>query len=437
MSLLIVAAAIAGLIALVAGAKVHPFLAFVLVSAAAALALGVPPDRVPDVVRQGVGGILGKLLITIVAGAMLGRLVVESGAAQKIATVLVEWCGRPRIAWAMALTGFIVGIPLFYGVGFVLVVPIVFAATARYGLPPLVVGVPALAALSVAHGLLPPHPGPTGLVPKFGADMGLTLLYGLMIAGPAIILAGPVFARFLGRVPARPLAGLETRPLADEQLPGAAASFFTALLPAALLLVTTAARLLLQPSTPAAPWVKLGADADLVMLATLAVAAVTLGLSRGQPFTAVMETYSKAIGDVASILLVIAGSGAFGAMLLESGVDKTITGLLRDLPVSPLVLAWLVTVVIRACVGSATVAGLTAADLIAPLAAGSDVDPNLMVLAIGAGSLALSHVNDVGFWLFKEYFGLSIADTLRTWTVMETIVAVIGLAGVLALSRFV
>jgi len=437
MSLLIVAAAIACLIALVAGAKLHPFLAFVLVSTGAALALGVPPDRVPDVVKQGVGGILGKLLITIVAGAMLGRLVVESGAAQKIATVLVEWCGRPRIAWAMALTGFIVGIPLFYGVGFVLVVPIVFAATARYGLPPLVVGVPALAALSVAHGLLPPHPGPTGLVPKFGADMGLTLLYGLILAGPAIILAGPVFARFLARVPARPLAGLETRPLADEQLPGGAASIFTALLPAVLLLVTTAARMLSEPDSPAAPWVKLAADADLVMLATLAVAAVTLGLCRGRPFTAVMETYSKAIGDVASILLVIAGSGAFGAMLLESGVDKTITGLLRELPVSPLVLAWIVTVVIRACVGSATVAGLTAADLLAPLAAGGDVDPNLMVLAIGAGSLALSHVNDVGFWLFKEYFGLSIADTLRTWTVMETIVAVVGLAGVLVLSHIV
>jgi len=437
MSLLIVTAAIACLIAVIAGAKVHPFLAFVLVSAAAALALGVPPDRVPDMVRQGVGGILGKLLITIVAGAMLGRLVVESGAAQKIATVLVEWCGRPRIAWAMALTGFIVGIPLFYGVGFVLVVPIVFAATARYGLPPLVVGVPALAALSVAHGLLPPHPGPTGLVPKFGADMGLTLLYGLILAGPAIILAGPVFARFLARVPARPLAGLETRPLADEQLPGGAASIFTALLPAVLLLVTTAARMLSEPDSPAAPWVKLAADADLVMLATLAVAAVTLGLCRGRPFTAVMETYSKAIGDVASILLVIAGSGAFGAMLLESGVDKTITGLLRELPVSPLVLAWIVTVVIRACVGSATVAGLTAADLLAPLAAGGDVDPNLMVLAIGAGSLALSHVNDVGFWLFKEYFGLSIADTLRTWTVMETIVAVVGLAGVLVLSHIV
>lgn len=437
MSLLIVAAAIACLIALVAGAKLHPFLAFVLVSTGAALALGVPPDRVPDVVKQGVGGILGKLLITIVAGAMLGRLVVESGAAQKIATVLVEWCGRPRIAWAMALTGLIVGIPLFYGVGFVLVVPIVFAATARYGLPPLVVGVPALAALSVAHGLLPPHPGPTGLVPKFGADMGLTLLYGLILAGPAIILAGPVFARFLARVPARPLAGLETRPLADEQLPGGAASVFTALLPAVLLLVTTAARMLLPASSPAAPWAKLAADADLVMLATLAVAAVTLGLCRGRPFTAVMDTYSKAIGDVASVLLVIAGSGAFGAMLLESGVDKTITGLLRDLPVSPLVLAWIVTVVIRACVGSATVAGLTAADLIAPLAGAGDVNPNLMVLAIGAGSLALSHVNDAGFWLFKEYFGLSIADTLRTWTVMETIVAVVGLAGVLVLSWIV
>jgi Gnt-I system high-affinity gluconate transporter len=187
----------------------------------------------------------------------------------------------------------------------------------------------------------------------------------------------------------------------------------------------------------AEPWVALAADADVVMLLTLAVAAVTLGLLRGRSFASVMQTYASAIGDVASILLVIAGSGAFGAMLLESKVDATVTGLLRDLPVSPLLLAWVVTVIIRACVGSATVAGLTAAGLLAPLAATGDVDPNLMVLAIGSGSLALSHVNDAGFWLFKEYFSLSIADTLRSWTVMETIVAIVGLAGVLVLDRLV
>ena len=428
MSLLVVAMAIVVLILLVAWAKVHPFLAFVIVAGAAALVLGVPPASLPDMVKRGLGGVLGKLLITIVSGAMLGRLVVESGAAQKIATVLVDACGRSRISWAMAITGFIIGIPLFYGVGFVLVVPIVFAVTARYGLPP--------------------HPGPTGLVPVLRADMGLTLLYGVVIGVPAIVLAGPVFARTLARVAVRPLAGLETKQLADHELPGGLASILTALLPAVLLLVTTAVRLVL-PSVIAAggpwaawaaaaePWVALAADADVVMLLTLAVAAVTLGLLRGRSFASVMQTYASAIGDVASILLVIAGSGAFGAMLLESKVDATVTGLLRDLPVSPLLLAWVVTVIIRACVGSATVAGLTAAGLLAPLAATGDVDPNLMVLAIGSGSLALSHVNDAGFWLFKEYFSLSIADTLRSWTVMETIVAIVGLAGVLVLDRLV
>ena len=257
-----------------------------------------------------------------------------------------------------------------------------------------------------------------------------------------------MFARTLARVAVRPLAGLETKQLPDHELPGGLASILTALLPAVLLLVTTAVRLVL-PSVIAAggpwaawaaaaePWVALAADADVVMLLTLAVAAVTLGLLRGRSFASVMQTYASAIGDVASILLVIAGSGAFGAMLLESKVDATVTGLLRDLPVSPLLLAWVVTVIIRACVGSATVAGLTAAGLLAPLATTGDVDPNLMVLAIGSGSLALSHVNDAGFWLFKEYFSLSIADTLRSWTVMETIVAVVGLAGVLVLDRLV
>jgi Gnt-I system high-affinity gluconate transporter len=444
MPLAIVGIAILALVALVVWAKVHPFLAFVIVSTAAALALGMPADKVMGVVKQGIGDILGKLLITIVSGAMLGKLVVESGAAQKIATVMVDTFGRSRMSWAMALTGFIVGIPLFYGVGFVLLVPIIFAVTGRYGLPPLVVGLPALASLSVAHGLLPPHPGPMGLVPKFDADVGLTLLYGIAIAIPAIVVAGPVFARLLTKIPARPLAGMEAKPIPEDQLPGAATSILTALLPAALLLATTAVRMLMPTGPDAPPWAKavepwvaFAADADLVMLFTLAVAAVTLGLMRGRSFAAVMATYAGAIGDVASILLVIAGSGAFSAMLLKSGMDKQIAERLQDLSVHPLVLAWIVTAVIRACVGSATVAGLTAAGLLAPLASSGTVDPNLFVLAIGSGSLALSHVNDAGFWLFKEYFGLSLADTLKSWTVMESIVAVMGLAGVLVLARFV
>jgi len=435
--LVVIAVAIAALVLLVALAKMHPFLAFILVSAGAALALGMPMADVPAAVRKGIGDILGSLAIVIVTGAMLGKIVVESGAAQRIADVLVNAFGERRMAWAMALTGFIVGIPLFYGVGFVLMVPIIFAVVNRYRLPPLVVALPALAALSVAHGLLPPHPAPTALVASFKASIGLTLLYGLAIAVPALVLAGPVFAKVVASIPARPLAGMEAKALPESQLPGAAISIVTALLPAVLLLLTAVVGGLVPAESQAAAAMKFISDPDVVMLTALAFATVTLGLARGRSLGAVMTTFAAAIGDVASILLVIGGSGAFKEVLVKSGVNTQIGAALQGLPLDPLVLAWIVTATIRACVGSATVAGLTAAGLLGPLVADGGADPNLLVLAIGAGSLALSHVNDAGFWLFKEYFNVSLADTLKTWTVLETIVSVVGLAGVLVLARLI
>jgi Gnt-I system high-affinity gluconate transporter len=435
--LVVIAVAIAALVVLVAWAKVHPFLAFILVSAAAALALGMPLADVPGAVRKGIGDILGALSIVIVSGAMLGKLVVESGAAQRIADTLVRAFGERRMAWAMALTGFIVGIPLFYGVGFVLLVPIIFAVVERYRLPPLVVALPALAALSVAHGLLPPHPAPTALVSTFNASLGLTLLYGLAIAIPALVLAGPVFARTMATIPARPLAGLATTSRPEHELPGAGVSILTALLPAVLLLVTAVGGAVVPAGSAAATAMKFVADPDVVMLTALLFATITLGLARGRSLPTVMNTFAAAIGDVASILLVIGGSGAFKQVLVASGVNSQIGEAMQGLPLDPLVLAWLVTAVIRACVGSATVAGLTAAGILAPIVTAGGVDPNLMVLAIGAGSLAFSHVNDAGFWLFKEYFSLSLADTLKSWTVMETIVSVVGLAGALVLARLI
>jgi len=435
--LVVIAVAIAALVLLVAWAKVHPFLAFILVSAAAALALGMPLAEVPGAVRKGIGDILGSLSIVIVSGAMLGKLVVESGAAQRIADTLVGGFGEKRMAWAMALTGFIVGIPLFYGVGFVLMVPIIFAVIGRYRLPLLVVALPALASMSVAHGLLPPHPAPTALVAAFRADMGLTLLYGIVIAVPALILAGPIFGKTLARIPARPLAGLTAQPLPESELPGVATSIITALLPAVLLAATTALHWSAPKDSPAAAAVAFVSDPDVVMLIALVVATVTLGLARGRSLAAVMQTFAGAIGDVASMLLVIAGSGAFKQVLVQSGVNAEIGKVLQGLPLDPLLLAWIVTAVIRVCVGSATVAGLTAAGILAPVVASGGADPNLMVLAIGAGSLFCSHVNDAAFWLFKEYFNVSIGDALKTWTVMETIVSVVGLAGVLVLARII
>lgn len=435
--LVVIAISLVCLVILVAWAKVHPLLAFVLVSAGAAVALGMPLATVPAALRKGMGDMLGSLLLVIVTGAMLGKLVVESGAAQRIATTLVAAFGKQRMAWAMALTGFIVGIPLFYGVGFVLLVPIIFAVVGHYRLPLLIVAVPALASMSVAHGLLPPHPAPTALVATFQADMGLTLLYGIVIAVPSLVLAGPIFGRTLAGIAARPLAGMEAKPLPESELPGTAVSILTALLPAVLLVATTVAGWLVPDDSPAAAVMGFVSDPDVVMVVALLVATVTLGLARGRSLGVVMQTFTAAIGDVASMLLVIAGSGAFKEVLLQSGVSGEIGRMLQGLRVDPLLLAWLVTVAIRLCVGSATVAGLTAAGILAPVVASGGVDPNLMVLAIGAGSLFGSHVNDAAFWMFKEYFGLSITDTLKSWTVMEIIVSVTGLGGVLLLAQVV
>ena len=439
MPLAIVAIAILTLVALVVWAKVHPFLAFVIVSASAAFALGMPAGDIAGAVRKGIGDILGALTIVIVTGAMLGKLVVESGAAQRIASVLVKTFGERRMAWAMAITGLIVGIPLFYGVGFVLLVPIIFAVIAQYRLPALVVAMPALAAMSVAHGLLPPHPAPTALVATFNANLGLTLIYGLIVAVPAIIVAGPVFARTLAGIEARPLAGFAAEPRPENELPGTFISIMTALLPAILLLLTTVREFVTptgaQGGGSASGLLRFLSDPDVVMIVALVFATVSLGLARGRSLPAVMSTFGSAINDVASILLVIAGSGAFKEVLIKSGVNAQIGQTLQGLSIDPLLLAWIVTAAIRVCVGSATVAGLTAAGILAPVVSAGGVDPNLMVLAIGSGSLFCSHVNDSAFWMFKEYFNVSMVETLKSWTVMESIVSVVGLLGVLVLAR--
>ncbi len=441
MPLVIVGVAILSLVALVVWAKVHPFLAFVIVSAAAACALGMPPGDIAGAIRKGIGDILGTLTIVIVTGAMLGKLVVESGAAQRIATTLVKAFGQHRMAWAMAITGLIVGIPLFYGVGFVLLVPIIFAVIGQYRLPALVVAMPALAAMSVAHGLLPPHPAPTALVATFHANLGLTLIYGLIVAVPAIIVAGPLFGRTLAGINARPLPGLAAEPKPEAELPGTFISIATALLPAMLLLLTTIGEFVAPASAStagsAAGILKFLSDPDAVLIFSLLFATVSLGLLRGRSLPSVMHTFTGAINDVASILLVIAGSGAFKEVLIKSGVNAQIAQALQGLSIDPLLLAWIVTAAIRVCVGSATVAGLTAAGILAPVVTAGGVDPNLMVLAIGAGSLFCSHVNDSAFWMFKEYFNVSIADTLKSWTVMESIVSVVGLLGVLVLARII
>jgi Gnt-I system high-affinity gluconate transporter len=437
MTLFLVLISIALLVLLIVWAKLNPFLSFMVAAIAAGLMLGLPADQVAKSIQKGMGALLGDLVIVIVTGAMLGKLVAESGAAQRIAGFLMRFFGEKYITWAMAFTGLIVGIPLFYNVGFVLLVPLAFTVSYQYRLPAVYVGMPLLAALSVTHGFLPPHPSPAALVAQFGANMGLTLLYGFIIAIPTIIIAGPLFAPLLKGIHSQPLKTFQADPKPESELPGIGNSLFTALLPVLLLIGTTVLSFSIPKEDSLSPLVTFIADPAIVMLVSLFYATFSLGLKRNQTMSQLMEVYTAATKDISMILLIVAGAGALKQIFTDTGVSQTIADGLKTWDMHPLLLAWLITSVIRVCVGSATVAGLTTAGIIAPLVTTMDVDPNLLVLSIGAGSLMFSHFNDGGFWMYKEFFNVSIKDTIKSWSLMETIVAVAGLVGVLILDLFI
>ena len=426
------------LVLLVSWAKVNPFLAFLIVSITAGLLLGIPLEKVTASVQKGLGDTLSSITIIICPGAMLGKLVADSGAAQKIAEVLVNAFGVKHIQWALLIVGFIIGIPLFYNTGFVLVVPLIFSVVYKYKLPAVYIGLPMLAALSVTHGFLPPHPSPSALVIIFHANMGKTLIYGLLLAIPAIVLAGPVFSRALKNIHSEPLETFRAEELPADKLPGTLNSFLTALLPVILLMLTTIYLNVDHTNGIVHRLISFIGDAPIVMLISLITATFTLGIRQGKTKKYLGGIYGDAVKDISLILLIIAGSGAFKQVLTDSGISSSIANLLQSINLHPLVLGWLIAAIIRISLGSATVAGLTAAGIVSSMVLhDASINPNLMVLAVGAGSLAFSHVNDGGFWLFKEYFNLSIKDTIRSWSVMETIVSVVGLIGVLILNQFV
>lgn len=437
MTLLIVIAGILLLFALIAGLKLNSFLSFIIVCLFVGLLQGMEPLSIVKSIQTGIGNTLGFLVLILGLGAMLGKLVADSGAAQRITTKLVDTFGIKYVQWAVVLTGFIVGIPMFYSVGFVILVPLVFTVAATTRLPLLYVGLPMLTSLSVTHGYLPPHPAPTAIVGMFEADFGKTLLYGLIIAVPAIIVAGPLFARTLKNIEAKPLEKFyNPNILEDHEMPKTSTSLFTALFPIILIFIAIAAEQFMAEGLLRTILVFLGNPVMAMLLAVL-LAIYTLGLRQGKNMKDVMATLQEGVLGITMILLVIGGAGALKQILVDSGVSDYIADLLKDSNFSPIFLAWLIATAIRVCVGSATVAGLTAAGIALPLLNTPGVHAELLVLAIGSGSLMLSHVNDSGFWLFKEYFNLSVKKTLRTWTVMETLVGIMGLLGTLILNQFI
>jgi Gnt-I system high-affinity gluconate transporter len=437
MNILIVLFCIILLVLLITWVKINAFLALLLVSIIAGLLLGISLNGITVSIQKGIGDTLGSLVIIIALGAMLGKLVAESGAAQRIGTVMMNLFGEGYIQWALMVTGFIIGIPLFYNVGFVLMVPLIFSVVYQYKLPAVYIGLPMLASLSVTHGFLPPHPSPVALVSQLHANMGSTLVYGLMLAIPAIIIAGPLFSRTLKNITTMPLEAFQSKHLSESKLPGAANSFLTALLPVMLLILTSLLSTLLIKGSPVYAIAGFFAEPTIVMLVALFFATYSLGIFQGRKMKEVMHIYGEAIKDVAMILLIIGGSGCLKQVLTDSGVSREIANLLQGWQIHPLVLAWLIAAIIRICIGSATVSGLTTAGIVAPMMPMTHVSPSLMVLSIGAGSLMFSHVNDPGFWLFKEYFNLTIKETIKSWSLMETIISIVGLAGVLGLNLII
>jgi Gnt-I system high-affinity gluconate transporter len=461
------------LVLLIVWCRLDTFISFMLVSVGLGLVCGLDIHRITDAIQRGIGNIMGSLVIILGFGAMLGRLIADSGAAQQITQSLVRLAGVRRIQWAMALSGFLVGLPMFFGAGFMVLMPLVYAVAAATDLPLLYLGVPVLSALSVAHGFLPPHPAVTAITEQLHANIGKTLLYGLVVAAPTIFLSGIVFGRTMRRYSFVPKPTVLTVKLMDPQrLPGLGTSLVTTLMPLILLTATTISGLIpgagptAVPSTipatapaPGSPGLSHSAvitpqtthsaativqktiafvgDPDMAMLISVLTAIWLLGLRRGSPMRDVMRSLGEAFKGVAPIMLIIAGAGAFMQVMTDAGVNGYIAQRLAHTAVSPLVLGWSVAALIRICTGSSTVAALTTVGILLPLLQQSHVRPELMVLAVGAGSMTFSHVSDGGFWLFKEYFNLTIRQTFATWTVMETMVSVVGGLMVLLLDQIV
>ncbi|ETI70751.1 MULTISPECIES: GntP family permease [Neobacillus] len=448
MPLVIVAIGIVALLILIMGFKLNTFVSLIIVSFGVAIALGMKLDEIIGTIEAGLGGTLGHIALIFGLGAMLGKLVADSGGAQRIAMTLVNKFGEKNIQWAVVAASFIIGIALFFEVGLVLLIPIVFAISKQLKVSILYLGIPMAAALSVTHGFLPPHPGPTTIAGEFGADLGQVLLYGFIIAIPTVIIAGPLFTKLAKKlVPASftktgDIASLgEQKTFKLEDTPGFGISVFTAMLPVILMSIATIITLLQKTmgfaDNTLLAIIRFVGGASPAMVISLLVAIYTMGLARNIPIKAVMDSCSTAISHIGMMLLIIGGGGAFKQVLINGHVGDYVAELFKGTNISPILLAWIIAAILRISLGSATVAALTTAGLVIPMLGQTDVNLALVVLATGAGSLIASHVNDAGFWMFKEYFGLSMKETFATWTLLETIISVAGLGFILLLSLFV
>lgn len=438
MSILLLIASIVLLLVLISAVKLNAFLSLILASLFVGITKGMFFPDIINSVQEGIGSTLGSLIFIIALGVILGNILSDSGAAQRISVKMIDSFGIKNIKWALLITGFAVGISMFYNAGFIILIPMVFAVAKNTKQPIIYIGVAMASALSITHGFLPPHPGPTAIAVIFKADIGKTLLYGLIVAIPTLIMAGIVFPEFIKKIVANPPKGLfENRTFTETEMPAFGISILTALVPVILMALATLSELVLPEESSLRHLLGFIGNPTTSMLIAVLFAIFILGINRGQKMQDIMTKSSTALSSATMIIMIIGAGGAFKQVLIDSGIGTDLAAFFEQSTLSPLLLGWLIATIIRIALGSATVAGLTAAGIVQPLVASSGISPELMVLSIGAGSLMCSHVNDTGFWMFKEYFGISVVDTFKTWTAMETIIGIMGLVGVLVLNLFV
>ncbi|HEY0644530.1 MAG TPA: gluconate:H+ symporter [Nocardioides sp.] len=445
---LIVAAlsAIAVIVALITVVKVHPFLALIAgaftVGAVAGVNILADPDTGKGVLPSfaaGFGSTAAGVGVLIVLGAMFAKLLADSGGADQIVDTIVGHASPRMLPWAMALVGAIIGLPMFFEIGLVLLMPVIYLVARRSQLSLITVGIPALAGLSAMHGLVPPHPGPLVAIGALGADLGTTLALGVLVAVPTVILSGPLFGRLAGRwvdVPAPHMFDADARDDAGERRPSFAVTLSTVLLPVVLMMGKALADILVEDKTqPVRRVLDLLGEPIFALSIALVVAMFTLGKTSGMDRAAISKVTGDSLGPIAGILLIVAAGGGFKQVLVDTGLGTLLAEWADDANISVLLLAWVLAVLIRLATGSATVATITASSLMVGLVEGlSTGETSLVVLAVGAGSVFFSHVNDAGFWLVKEYFGLTVGQTIKSWSIMETVLSVSGLVFVLLLN---
>lgn len=419
--------------------KWHAFISLTVAGLFLAIMAGLSPEKIVTAYESGVGDVLGHLVGILALGTILGKLMSDSGAGMQISDYLIKVLGPKKLPWAMMLSGFIIGIPVFFEVGIVILLPLVISIHKTTKTNILLIAIPLLAGLSIVHGIVPPHPGAMTAIGIYDADLGKVLLYALIIALPTAIIAGPIFGKFISkRLTPENSPNILKVNNETTSLPSVPVSFFIIVLPVLLMLLS-----IITPYVGSLPSLLKNTllfvgSPVIALLISCFVAFYLLGFKQGMNRNTIIRLVEDCILPIGSIILIIGAGGGFKEILIETGVGETIAQMTENLSLSPLLLAFLVAGLIRVATGSATVALTTAAGIVSPIIQNlSGVNLELLVIATGAGSLMLSHVNDAGFWMVKEYLGLNVKETFKTWTVMETMLSVVAFLIAFALNSFI